>query len=249
MSQVGKKRLKLGVNVDHVATIRQARGTFYPDPVEAALLAQAAGADGITVHLREDRRHIQSSDVSILKEKLNIPLNLEMALVDEMIEFALNLAPEKVCLVPEKREELTTEGGLNVIEHSGRLAEVCRCLAKRGIEVSIFIDPDPNQIQAVNSLPVPVVELHTGSYAEARATEDIAGELSRIEKAASCAAAAGLVVNAGHGLHIKNVQSIAALLALNELNIGHSLIARALFIGLPAAVKEMKSLMDQARAI
>lgn len=235
-------RILLGVNIDHVATLRQARGTRYPDPVQAALLAEEAGADGITVHLREDRRHIQERDVQLLAEVLNTRMNLEMAVTGEMLALAERVRPAHVCLVPEKRAELTTEGGLDIVGGRERIAGACERLAAAGCEVSLFIDPEPEQIRAAFEVGAPVIELHTGAYAEAR------GETARIEHARIAAAVElagelGLVVNAGHGLHYHNVEAIAAIPGLNELNIGHAIIARALFVGLKEAVTEMKRLM------
>jgi pyridoxine 5-phosphate synthase len=235
-------RIQLGVNIDHVATLRQARGTRYPDPVQAALLAEEAGADGITLHLREDRRHIQERDVELIAAVLNTRMNLEMAVTEEMIALAERLKPSDVCLVPEKREELTTEGGLDVAAGGDAIADACARLAAAGCRVSLFIDPEPAQIQAAFEAGAPIVELHTGAYAEA------AGEAQRLEYARLAAAAEfadelGLVVNAGHGLHYHNVEAIAAIAGIHELNIGHAIIARALFVGLKEAVVEMKRLM------
>ncbi|MBZ9568651.1 pyridoxine 5'-phosphate synthase [Modicisalibacter tunisiensis] len=235
-------RILLGVNIDHVATLRQARGTRYPDPVQAALLAEEAGADGITLHLREDRRHIQEHDVRRLAEVVNTRINLEMAVTEEMVAFAERVKPANVCLVPEKREELTTEGGLDVVGGRATIAPACERLAAAGCEVSLFIDPDPEQIRAAHEIGAPVIELHTGAYAEAR------GETARLEHARVAAAAElalelGLTVNAGHGLHYHNVEPIAAIPGINELNIGHAIIARALFVGLKEAVAEMKRLV------
>ena len=235
-------RILLGVNIDHIATLRQARGTRYPDPVQAALLAEEAGADGITVHLREDRRHIQDRDIRILAEVLNTRMNLEMAVTEEMVELAEQVRPAHVCLVPEKREELTTEGGLDVIGGRERIANVCQRLAAAGREVSLFIDPDPDQIRAAFEVGAPTVELHTGSYAEASG-DAVRVEYERIAAAAELANELGLIVNAGHGLHYHNVEAIAAIPGINELNIGHSIIARALFVGLKEAVAEMKRLV------
>lgn len=235
-------RILLGVNIDHIATLRQARGTRYPDPVQAALLAEEAGADGITVHLREDRRHIQERDVHLLAEVLNTRMNLEMAVTENMLALAERVRPANVCLVPEKREELTTEGGLDIIGGRERIAEACERLAAAGCEVSLFIDPEPEQIRAAFEIGAPVVELHTGAYAEARG-EAARIEHARIAAAAELAAELGLVVNAGHGLHYHNVEAIAAIPGLNELNIGHAIIARALFVGLKEAVAEMKRLL------
>lgn len=240
------KRLRLGVNVDHVATLRQARGTRYPDPVYAAMLAEEAGADGITVHLREDRRHIQDRDVRVLMETANTPVNLEMAVTDEMVAFAESLRPAHICLVPEKRQELTTEGGLDV---AGKLAEVkmaCQRLSAVGCEVSLFIDPDQRQIEASRICGAQAVELHTGAYADASVNEQ-ADELERVREAARIADEQGLIVNAGHGLNYHNVDAIAEIIQFNELNIGHSIIAHSVFVGLKAAVSEMKTRMDRAR--
>lgn len=235
-------RILLGVNIDHIATVRQLRGTRYPDPIQAALLAEEAGADGITVHLREDRRHIQDRDVRLLAEVLNTRMNFEMAVTEEMIAIAEELRPAHVCLVPEKREELTTEGGLDVVAGREGIAGACQRLAVAGCEVSLFVDPDPEQIRAAFEAGAPAVELHTGAYAEAQ------GEAARIEHARIAAATElaselGLIVNAGHGLHYHNVEAIAAIPGLHELNIGHAIIARALFVGLKEAVIEMKRLI------
>ncbi|WP_251976450.1 pyridoxine 5'-phosphate synthase [Salinicola avicenniae] len=235
-------RIQLGVNIDHVATLRQARGTRYPDPVQAALLAEEAGADGITLHLREDRRHIQERDVELIAAVINTRMNLEMAVTEPMLALAERLQPADVCLVPEKREELTTEGGLDVVGGREAIADACRRLRAAGCRVSLFIDPDPVQIQAAWEAGAPVVELHTGAYADA--TGDAVGvEYERLAAAAECASELGLVVNAGHGLHYHNVEGIAAIAGIHELNIGHAIIARALFVGLKDAVGEMKRLM------
>ncbi|QJQ94718.1 MULTISPECIES: pyridoxine 5'-phosphate synthase [Halomonadaceae] len=234
-------RIQLGVNIDHVATLRQARGTRYPDPVQAALLAEEAGADGITVHLREDRRHIQQRDVRLLCEMLNTRMNLEMAVTEEMILFAEQIRPAHVCLVPEKREELTTEGGLDVVGNLDVITDACTRLAAQGCEVSLFIDPDPEQIQAAQQTGAPVVELHTGAYAEA-VGQEMSREYERLVSAAALAGERGLTVNAGHGLHYHNIEAIAAIPGIHELNIGHAIIARALFVGLKEAVAEMKRL-------
>jgi pyridoxine 5-phosphate synthase len=239
--------LHLGVNVDHVATLRQARRTTYPDPLFAALIAEQAGADSITIHLREDRRHIQDRDVRMCKEALQTRLNLEMAATEEMVRIAREVRPADVCLVPEKRTEVTTEGGLDVLGQQDSLKEVCARLKDAGIRVSLFIDPEPEQLEAAVRVGAPVVELHTGAYADAQG-EHRAKELSRIESAARHASALGLTVHAGHGLHYHNVQPIAAIPEIVELNIGHSIVARALIDGMAAAVKEMKRLMLQARA-
>ncbi|MDW5375736.1 pyridoxine 5'-phosphate synthase [Halomonas sp. HP20-15] len=234
-------RILLGVNIDHIATLRQARGTRYPDPVQAALLAEEAGADGITLHLREDRRHIQDADVVRLADMLNTHMNLEMAVTEEMIAFAERVRPAHVCLVPEKREELTTEGGLDVVGSRAAIAAACERLTAAGCEVSLFIDPEPEQIRAAFETGAPVVELHTGAYAEARG-ETARIEHGRVAAAAELALELGLVVNAGHGLNYHNVEAIAAIPGLNELNIGHAIISRALFVGLKEAVAEMKRL-------
>ncbi|WP_415888102.1 pyridoxine 5'-phosphate synthase [Neptuniibacter sp. QD37_6] len=241
-------RLLLGVNIDHVATIRQARGTRYPDTVQAAALAEEAGADGITIHLREDRRHIQDRDVYLLKETLQTRMNFEMAVTEEMIAIAEDVKPAHCCLVPEKREELTTEGGLDVAGQEERVKEACDRLAAAGIEVSLFIDPEPAQIDATIRCGAPVIELHTGAYAEAKSSAEQADELKRIREAATYAYQEGLIVNAGHGLHYHNVEQIAEIPEMNELNIGHGIIARALFVGLKEAVSEIKQQMLQAQA-
>lgn len=241
------KPIFLGVNVDHVATLRQARGETYPDPVAAALIAERSGADSITVHLREDRRHIQDHDVTRLQASTQTRVNLEMAVTDAMVTFALSVVPADCCLVPERREELTTEGGLDVRRQAERVAEAVSELTDAGIRVSLFIDPDHAQIDAAAAAGAPVIELHTGSYALARGAA-AAEELQRIDDAASYAASLGLIVNGGHGLHVHNVQPIAAIGDIVELNIGHALIAQSVFDGLPAAVREMKRLMVEARA-
>ena len=237
----------LGVNVDHVATLRQARGTRYPDPVQAAFVAEAAGADLITIHLREDRRHIQERDVEILRSTLDTRMNLEMAVTEDMLEFAERLLPEDVCLVPERREELTTEGGLDVAGQPARIRDACARLAAAGVRTSLFIDPDPVQIDAAAEAGAPVIEIHTGRFAEERGrVRD--EELARIRTAADRGAERGLVVNAGHGLGYHNVTDIARIEPIRELNIGHAIIARAVFSGLDRAVRDMRSLMDAARA-
>lgn len=238
----------LGVNIDHVATLRQARGTRYPDPVEAALLAEGAGADSITVHLREDRRHIQERDVLLLNDMVQTHLNLEMAVEEAMLAFAVKLMPQDCCLVPERRQELTTEGGLDVVGQLGRVQEACKRLAAAGIRVSLFIDPDPKQIEAAARSGAPVVELHTGTYADAQGPKPQAEELQRLKHAARQAAGLGLVVHAGHGLHYHNVTAVAAIPEIVELNIGHAIIARSIMIGIPAAVSDMRRLMLDARA-
>ena len=237
----------LGVNVDHVATIRQARGANYPDPVHAALQAELAGADGITMHLREDRRHIQDSDIERYAACAQTKLNFEMAATDEMIGLALKTKPIDVCLVPEKREELTTEGGLNVANAENHLTIACKEFNQNNIRVSLFIDPDNAQIDATLRTGATVIELHTGSYAEAATLEETQIELEKIQQAAAYAAKQGLIVNAGHGLTRHNVSAIAAIPQIHELNIGHSLIADAMFEGLPTAVRTMKAIMQHAR--
>lgn len=236
--------LKLGVNVDHVATLRQARGTDYPNPVEAALRAEQAGADSITVHLREDRRHIQDFDLGALQASMRTHMNLEMAVTDEMIAIASEVGPSDCCLVPEKREELTTEGGLDVAGQQERIAEACRKLAAKDIRVSLFIDPEPRQLDAAVAVGAPVVELHTGGYADA-ADGDL--EFRRIVDAAAYGHGLGLTVHAGHGLHYDNVAPVAAIPEIVELNIGHAIVARAVFDGIDVAVSEMKRLMQEAR--
>jgi len=235
---VDPNRILLGVNVDHVATLRQARGTRYPDPVKAALDAEQAGADGITVHLREDARHIQERDVRVMAQVLQTRMNLEMAVTDAMVDLAVEIAPAYVCLVPEKREELTTEGGLDVASQEAKIKAACIRMQAVGTQISLFIDADPAQIDA---------ELHTGAYADAVGYAAQHAELVRIAKGATYAASIGLIVNGGHGLNLQNVEAIAAIPEFNELNIGHSLIANALFVGLPQAVKDMKSAMLAAR--
>ncbi len=236
----------LGVNIDHIATLRQARGTRYPEPIEAARLAEQAGADSITVHLREDRRHILDHDVVEIKQLLRIPLNLEMALTEEMLLFAESVAPEFCCLVPEKREELTTEGGLNVTGDLERITEGCQRLKAAGSRVSLFIDADEAQIEAAAATGAPYIEIHTGHYADATDEEQAQQELGRISKSVDLAMKLGLKVNAGHGLNYDNVGPVAAITDFIELNIGHSIIARSVFVGLPTAVKEMKQLIEQA---
>ena len=238
--------IELGVNIDHVATLRQARGTAYPDPVRAALLAEEAGADAITLHLREDRRHIQDRDVFELREKLRTRMNLESALTAEMIRIATLIRPRDVCLVPERRQELTTEGGLDVAGQIGRVSDACIELAGAGIRVSLFIDADRAQIDAAKAAGAPVVEIHTGHYADTRGAEQ-AAELERIRSAVDHARALGLKVNAGHGLNYDNVQPVAAIPYIAELNIGHAIVAQALFSGWQAAVRDMKRLMLAAR--
>ncbi len=235
------------MNIDHVATLRQARGTTYPDPIKAALDAEMAGADSITLHLREDRRHIQDEDVALISAMRQTKVNLEMAATEEMVKIACQYEPEDICLVPEKREELTTEGGLDVAGQIPWLTEVCERLAQAGCRVSLFIDPDETQIEAASECGAPVVELHTGTYAELTNPAEIEAELERIRHATAYAVRLGLVVNAGHGLHYHNVQAIAAIKEIEELNIGHAIIAQAVFSGLPEAVREMKRIMVEAR--
>jgi len=236
----------LGVNVDHVATIRQARGVNYPDPAAAALLAEKAGADSITVHLREDRRHIQEHDLHRLKDRMQTHMNLEMAVTAAMLEIAAEIKPQDCCLVPESREELTTEGGLNVAGQLGPVRDACAGLAQSGIRVSLFIDPDARQLEAAAAAAAPVVELHTGTYADASGAQQDA-ELQRIVEAVAIGADLGLRVHAGHGLHYENVGPVAAIEAIRELNIGHAIVARAIFDGMETAVSEMRALMDAAR--
>jgi pyridoxine 5-phosphate synthase len=237
----------LGVNIDHIATLRQARGTRYPDPIQAAIEAEQAGADSITLHLREDRRHIQERDVAMLADILQTKMNLEMAVTEEMLSIAERYRPADCCLVPEKREELTTEGGLEVAGQFDRIKQACDRLAAAGSRVSLFIDPELKQIDAALACGAPVVELHTGRYAEAETDEERARELAIITEAAEQAHARGLQVNAGHGLHYHNTQAIAAIPQLVELNIGHAIVARSVFTGFQGAVREMKQLMQEAR--
>jgi len=237
----------LGVNIDHVATLRQARGTRYPDPVHAALQAEQAGADSITLHLREDRRHIQERDVLMLKDCLLTHMNLEMAVTDEMLDFAVKVQPADCCLVPERREELTTEGGLDVISQETRIAEACHQLGEADVRVSLFIDADRGQIEAAKRCGAPVIEIHTGHFADAVTREDKMKELKKIYEAVDIGHDLGLQVNAGHGLHYHNVRDVAAISQIKELNIGHAIIAEAIFSGLPEAVSHMKRLMMMAR--
>ncbi len=236
----------LGVNIDHIATIRQARGTDYPSPIEGALLCEKAGADSITLHLREDRRHIQDRDVEILREKLTTKMNLEMATTDEMVAIADKIRPQDCCLVPEKREELTTEGGLDVASQISRMTDVCVQLKASNIVVSLFIDAQKTQIDAAKECSAPVIELHTGHYADTTGAEQVA-EFERIKAMATYAHSIGLQVNAGHGLTLENTREIAELPEIVELNIGHSIIARAVFVGLAQATQEMKDLLLKAR--
>ena len=240
----GKNEILLGVNIDHVATLRQARGTRYPEPIQAALVAEQAGADGITLHLREDRRHIQDRDVEMLKEILQTRMNLEMAATAEMGAIAARIRPRDCCLVPERREELTTEGGLDVRANRAHLKEFCAGLAEAGVRVSLFIDADPDQLEAAVEVGAPVVEIHTGHYADADSSAAKTRELQRIEEAVDYGIELGLQMNAGHGLDYHNVKAIAAIPGVEELNIGHSIIARAVFSGLSEAVREMKRIIN-----
>lgn len=234
----------LGVNIDHVATLRQARGTRYPEPIQAALLAEQGGADAITLHLREDRRHIQDRDVEALRHILQTRMNLEMAATREMAAIAERIRPQDCCLVPERRQELTTEGGLDVASHQAELTDYCARLAEAGIRVSLFIDPDPLQIEAALAIGAPVIEIHTGAYADASDANVNAHELERIRQAVAFGTGLGLHVNAGHGLNYHNVRPIAAIAGMRELNIGHAIMARALFSGLEQAVRDMKALLE-----
>lgn len=240
------KRVLLGVNIDHVATLREARGTIYPDPVQAAFLAEEAGADGITIHPREDRRHIQTRDVYVLASTIGTRMNLEMAVTNDMMELAEEIEPAAVCFVPEKREELTTEGGLDVLSKIDFISQAVTRMSHLGSEVSLFIDPEIEQIKAAVDAGAPVIELHTGRYAEAVYEDEQLDELERIEEAAAFAYSQGLIVNAGHGLNYHNVEAIAAIPSMNELNIGHAIVARALFVGFKQAVKEMRDLIAAA---
>jgi pyridoxine 5-phosphate synthase len=244
MSNNNTQDVLLGVNIDHVATLRQARGTRYPEPVQAALIAEQAGADVITVHLREDRRHIQDRDVEILREVLQTRMNLEMAATEEMLGIATRLQPQDCCVVPEKREELTTEGGLDVRSNISYLQDYCGALANAGIRVSLFIDAEPEQLEAAHSCGAPVVEIHTGHYADAVSERERSKELERIRAAAVRGRELGLQVNAGHGLDYHNVRTVAAIDGIRELNIGHSIISRAVISGMAAAVADMKKLIN-----
>jgi pyridoxine 5-phosphate synthase len=239
--------IDLGVNIDHVATLRNARGTVYPDPVQAALLAEEAGADGITLHLREDRRHIKDADVEAIRSQLRTRMNLESAVTPEMIDFACRVKPHDVCLVPERREELTTEGGLDVVKYFATIQRAVRQLQAEGIRVSLFINADPEQIKAAAEAGAPVIEIHTGSYADARTEAEQQQQLERVQTGVLEGVKCGLKVNAGHGLHYTNVQAIAAIPEITELNIGHAIVAEALFIGWQNAVREMKGIMIAAR--
>jgi pyridoxine 5-phosphate synthase len=238
--------MELGVNIDHVATLRQARGTVYPDPIEAARIAEEAGADLITLHLREDRRHIVDHDIEILRGRVQTRMNLEMAATDEMVKIACRVRPDDVCLVPERRAELTTEGGLNVASQKAILTQVTLSLQKAGIRVSMFVDPDTLQIEASRDVGADAIEIHTGAYAEALSVTEEDCEFERVVEAVTTGNKLALKVNAGHGLHYENVERIASIDGITELNIGHSIIARAVFVGLAGAVKEMKNRVDKA---
>ena len=238
--------VRLGVNIDHVATLRNARGGRDPHLLQMALAVEEAGADGITIHLREDRRHIRDEDVWLLRSHLRTPMNLEMAATDEMVRIALKAMPKACCIVPEHRREVTTEGGLNVVKQLSELGAQVAKLTDAGIEVSLFIDADQDQIQAAHDIGAPVIELHTGEYANASTPEAFESELERLEEASAFAQSLGLIVNAGHGLTKFNVSPIAAIDGMNELNIGHSLVARSLMVGLPSAVREFREIMDRA---
>ena len=238
--------VRLGVNIDHVATLRNARGGRDPHLLQMALAVEEAGADGITIHLREDRRHIRDEDVWLLRSHLRTPMNLEMAATDEMVRIALKAMPKACCIVPEHRREVTTEGGLNVVKQLSELGAQVAKLTDAGIEVSLFIDADQDQIRAAHDIGAPVIELHTGEYANASTPEACESKLERLEEASAFAQSLGLIVNAGHGLTKFNVSSIAAIDGMNELNIGHSLVARSLLVGLPSAVQEFREIMDRA---
>lgn len=241
-----KQRILLGVNIDHIATVRQARGGSAPCPIAAAQLVERAGADGITIHLRQDRRHIQDRDVELLRELISTPMNFEMAVTEEMLAIAERIKPEHVCLVPETAEELTTEGGLDVLAQEIKLATAVQRLQAVGCQVSIFIDTDAAQIEAAKRVGASHIEIHTGHYAAARDASSQAAELAKVQQAAAQAQQLGLIVNAGHGLNYQNVDAIAAIPGINELNIGHAIIAHALFVGLETAVQQMQQLMQAA---
>ncbi|WP_025918104.1 pyridoxine 5'-phosphate synthase [Herminiimonas sp. CN] len=245
--QPNSQIIDLGVNIDHVATLRNARGTVYPDPIRAALLAEEAGADVITLHLREDRRHIKDADVIAIRPLLLTRMNLESAVTSEMVDFACRIKPQDVCLVPERRAEVTTEGGLDVVRYFTQIQVAITQLQAENIRVSLFIDPDPEQIAAAAQVGAPVIELHTGRYADAHTPEQQAKELARVQAGVQEGIRHGLQVNAGHGLHYSNVQAIAAVPGIAELNIGHAIVAHAVFVGWQAAVREMKAIMVQAR--
>ena len=240
--------IKLGVNIDHVATLRQARGTRYPDPVQAAIEAEQAGADAITLHLREDRRHIQDQDVEIIRSLIQTRLNLEMSVADEIVAFAARVQPHDCCVVPERRQELTTEGGLDVVGGYEKIAAACTRLAQAGVRVSLFVDAESDQIEAAARMGVPVIEIHTGHYADAENEAIQRRELARIEQAVQQGLKLRLQVNAGHGLNYHNVQAVAAIPGISELNIGHAIVARAVFTGMREAVREMKRLMQEVAA-
>lgn len=239
--------IELGINIDHVATLRNARGTVYPDPLQAALLAEEAGADAITLHLREDRRHIKDADVESIRPQLRTRMNLESAVTSEMVDFACRIKPQDVCLVPERREEVTTEGGLDVIKYFSEVSSAIKQLQAEGIRVSLFIDADAKQIQAAAEAGAPVIELHTGRYADAHDEASQQMELQRVQQGVLEGVKRGLKVNAGHGLHYTNVQAIAAIQDIAELNIGHAIVAHAVFVGWQNAVREMKAIMIAAR--
>lgn len=241
------KDVLLGVNVDHIATLRQARGTTYPEPAHAASVAEHAGADGITIHLREDRRHIQDRDVAVMKQTIQTRMNLEIAVTEEMIAIAIETKPEYVCLVPEKREELTTEGGLDVFGNQEKIADAVKRLTEAGIKVSLFVDADEKQLKACSYVGAPYIEIHTGAYADAENDQEQLAELNRIRDGVAFASELDLIVNAGHGLNYHNVKPIAAIKEIYELNIGHAIIARAAIDGLEKAVRDMKRLMIEAR--
>ena len=243
-----ENELYLGVNIDHVATLRQMRGTSYPDPVKAALIAEECGADSITLHLREDRRHIQDCDLYALKQAMRTRMNLEMAVTEEMLDIAMDVKPAACCLVPEKRQELTTEGGLDVTNQLEKITDACARLADQGIRVSLFIDPEASQLDAAMQVGAPVVELHTGIYADTDGAEQ-KSELNRVMSAASYAQEIGLIVHAGHGLHYENVSAIARITEVAELNIGHAIIAQSVFDGISVAIRNMKRLMNAARTL
>lgn len=237
--------IKLGVNIDHVATLRQARGTHYPDPVQAAMEAEQGGADAITLHLREDRRHIQDRDVEIIRKRIQTRLNLELSVADEIVAFAARILPQDCCLVPERRQELTTEGGLDVVSGYEKISTICLKLHRKGVRVSLFVDAEFEQIEAAAKMGAPVIEIHTGHYADAENEETQRRELARIEKAVNQGLKLQLQVNAGHGLNYHNVQAIASIPGISELNIGHAIVARAIFTGMREAVSEMKRLMQE----
>lgn len=241
--------IRLGVNIDHVATLRQARGTLFPDPVQAAIEAEQAGANAITLHLREDRRHIQERDVELLSRILQTRMNLEMAVTEEMLAYTERLRPADCCLVPERRQELTTEGGLDVVLHEKKISAACKRLAEVGVRVSLFVDAEPAQIDAALRCGAPVIEIHTGHFADIANADERGNELARIELGVQQGFDLGLQVNAGHGLNYHNVQAIAAIPGIAELNIGHAIVARAIFSGLQEAVREMKRLIHEAHAL